>query len=392
MELTYYFPFGYFHPVSSGATSVAAQHLAYFRSRGIRPRIVVLGDATASPQRREFERHYHWAADVCVIDLQLYPEIEDLMGCWGFHSFLAAHAAIAETPKFREYFAEPADVVMLNYVFATPLLDACPPGSQRVLETHDILSRHSVYPGVAPLALQHQLKTEFSLYDVYDLVIMLNHDEELLASQRASTRVRYVPRAVEVVDECSTTALREEDEKYDLLFIGSRHPPNVNGIHWFYEHVFAPHLKRRGLTMAIAGTVCDAVEFKDPAVTILGRVDDLGQTYRDAKIIIVPLFEGTGISIKTLEAMGQGKPIVTTQCGRRGLRNCDECLLCLPFEKAPVEVAERIVELARSPAVRENYGRRAREYASLHFSAEAYGRRMDEVLGPLTERSVRIAA
>ena len=39
--VTYYYPWGYFHPVRSGAAAVASRHLDYFRERGHRVRMMV---------------------------------------------------------------------------------------------------------------------------------------------------------------------------------------------------------------------------------------------------------------------------------------------------------------------------------------------------------------
>ena len=143
-------------------------------------------------------------------------------------------------------------------------------------------------------------------------------------------------------------------------------------------------LAPEGIRWAIAGTVCDHLSFRDPLVTPLGVVDNLGDVYRSSKVVIVPLFRGAGISIKTLEAMGRRKPVVTTPCGRRGLgAAADDALVCKSFQEDPREVADAILSLCSSHALRREYGRRAAAYIDSYFSAEAYGRRMDELLAPL---------
>ena len=47
-------------------------------------------------------------------------------------------------------------------------------------------------------------------------------------------------------------------------------------------------------------------------VRIVGGVDDLGEYYRRAIAIIMPIFSGSGMKVKTAEAMMYGKPIVAT--------------------------------------------------------------------------------
>ncbi|HQU45767.1 MAG TPA: glycosyltransferase family 4 protein, partial [Pirellulales bacterium] len=252
-----------------------------------------------------------------------------------------------------------------------------------VLESHYIMSYHYVKQRESPAHFQRLLATEFALYDVYDLVLMVNEVEEAYARARCQTKVAYVARAVSLAAE--PPAESSPEESYDLLFVGSSHIPNTEGVHWFYKNVFDPWLRPQGLRWAVAGSVCKNLSFSDPMVTVLGAVDDLDNVYRRSKVVVVPLFRGAGISLKTLEAMGQRKPVVTTPCGRRGLGTAaDEALICNSFQENPREVADAILALCSSQSMRREYGRRAAAYINSYFGTQTYGRRMDELLAPLT--------
>lgn len=389
MKVTYYYPWGFFHPIRSGAAAVAAQHLEYFRSRGYQTRVLLLG-ADLAADRAAFERHYHWLDDVSVFCLQSYPSIKRLFDVWNFRNYLLGHSELCNVPEFRAALSAPADLVFLNYVFSTPLLDAMPPGSRRILESVDIMSNQFLSRAKDPVSFEYHLRMELEMYGLYDAVIMINEAEARLAHARSADNALYVPRAVEVAP---LDARREHDSPpYDLLFVGSTHAPNVDGARWFYQHVFEPHLKPHGLTWAIVGSVCGELRMNDSSVTLLGQVDDLDGVYRQSKVVVVPLFEGAGISIKTLEGMGRGKPIVSTPCGTRGLTDCDDCLVRLPFDEAPHEVAQRILELCRTESLRKQLGRRAAEYVQDRFSPAAYGRRMDELIQPTLSRTRRKTA
>src|SRR5215469_16119734 len=100
MIVTYYYPWGFFHPVQCGAATVAARHMEYFRSRRMRPRIVVAN--VAHEGRSAFERHYHWAEDIIVVDVARRPEVHRLLDRWDFGSHLAGHALLAECGDFRK--------------------------------------------------------------------------------------------------------------------------------------------------------------------------------------------------------------------------------------------------------------------------------------------------
>ena len=63
--------------------------------------------------------------------------------------------------------------------------------------------------------------------------------------------------------------------------------------------------------LAIAGSICEALSgHKD--VVLMGMLDDLSTAYESAAIVVNPMQFGTGLKIKSLEAMSYSKPLVTT--------------------------------------------------------------------------------
>ena len=52
---------------------------------------------------------------------------------------------------------------------------------------------------------------------------------------------------------------------------------------------------------------------------MLGLVDDLSSVYEGASFVIVPLFKGSGMKTKTIEAMSYGKTIFGTDEGFQGI-------------------------------------------------------------------------
>ena len=50
-------------------------------------------------------------------------------------------------------------------------------------------------------------------------------------------------------------------------------------------------------------------------------MDDLTSVYQRADVVINPISIGTGLKIKNIEALGFGKPLVTTSVGAEGLES-----------------------------------------------------------------------
>ena len=96
------------------------------------------------------------------------------------------------------------------------------------------------------------------------------------------------------------------------LFVGSNFFPNIAGIKWFILNV-APYIV---LDVHIVGSCCDNSELKQlilpKNVHLNGFVDDLDSWYINASCIIIPIFQGSGMKTKTVEAMSYGKNIVGT--------------------------------------------------------------------------------
>jgi len=95
------------------------------------------------------------------------------------------------------------------------------------------------------------------------------------------------------------------------LFVGGSFYANVDGIRWFARHI-APHTTLHTVVVG-RGTEGLADEFADnPAITFAGAVEDLGSWYRDAYVVIAPIFDGSGMKTKVAEALMHGKHVIGT--------------------------------------------------------------------------------
>lgn len=99
-------------------------------------------------------------------------------------------------------------------------------------------------------------------------------------------------------------------EKY-ILFIGSLFFANYNGIKWFINNVM-PEIKDKKLVVVGKGFEAKREELERKNVQIIGEVDDLKKYYREASCLVMPIFEGAGMKVKTAEALMWGKTIYGT--------------------------------------------------------------------------------
>lgn len=106
-------------------------------------------------------------------------------------------------------------------------------------------------------------------------------------------------------------ALKTSDRPY-FLFVGSDFFPNVEGICWFIEKV-APYVDA---DFHFVGSCCRNDNIKKLTIPsnvhLLGYIDDLDSEYYGASGVIAPIFKGSGMKTKTIEALSYGKSIFGT--------------------------------------------------------------------------------
>jgi len=109
----------------------------------------------------------------------------------------------------------------------------------------------------------------------------------------------------------------------ELLFLGRMDwPPNRHGLSWLLDEVWPNVAQRRpDLRLVVAGSGDDAwlrARTLPPAVERLGFVPDLAPLYARTAASLVPLFFGSGASVKVVEAAAQGRGAIATALGVRG--------------------------------------------------------------------------
>ena len=96
---------------------------------------------------------------------------------------------------------------------------------------------------------------------------------------------------------------------------------NVNGILWFLNNVWPMVLcQDPELRLIIGGTVCERIPLDKYAnVMLLGRVDSLDDFYLQGDVVINPVSQGTGLKIKTFEALSYGKATIVHPHSSQGI-------------------------------------------------------------------------
>ncbi|MBR1766939.1 MAG: glycosyltransferase family 4 protein [Bacteroidales bacterium] len=102
------------------------------------------------------------------------------------------------------------------------------------------------------------------------------------------------------------------------MFLGAYMPANVEGIEWFVKEVL-PHTDIRILIVGKGMEKIREAEWLRNNDSLAGRsievksnVPDLAPLFEEADIMVLPIFKGSGMKVKTCESLMYGKNIIGT--------------------------------------------------------------------------------
>ncbi|HEY8033594.1 MAG TPA: glycosyltransferase [Methylocella sp.] len=246
---------------------------------------------------------------------------------WMHGNYAAIRSEIARLATIPDALASAPriDLIHCNHFFCMPLAvhlrerHDCPV----VLDTHDLQARQYALRNRAGWALppvaryEDMLAIELDAMRVADILLHLNDEE-------AATFQKLVPEGRHALLYPAVNPMPAGPGGGDLILVASANAANLLGLVWFLKEVLplAPCIPVR-----ILGNIDQEIRrrapslFKAHAGLFRGRVEaeELRDAYRNAAAILLPATAGHGISIKTIEALSCGAPLIAAPLAFRGL-------------------------------------------------------------------------
>jgi glycosyltransferase involved in cell wall biosynthesis len=302
------------------------------------------------------------------------------------HPVLKPAAYAIASPLTREdqlflakYVPRIGDVLIADYCFLT---DAFPyalrPDAKTAVIMHDLFSSRGgqfAALGSADSVVQLTEAAECALLAKADTIVAIQKDEgEWLRHRILERRIIVAPMAARPVAE--PQAGRDDV----VLFVGSSAAPNVDGLRWFLRDCWPKIRARRPCAiLRVAGTVCQKVGRAPSGVQLLGLVDNLTSLYADCGLLISPLRAGSGLKIKLIEALAQGKAVVVTAVTLQGV--ADILRDCVRIADEPDQFVDAVLDLACNRGSRRVLAARGLAAIRRHFSdKECYAEFVDAML------------
>ena len=380
MKTIIYFEDEVFYPVRTGFHRVAYNHWAYLRERRLSARLVLYVMPYDENRLDAFEWEYRDINRriVCIgtEDPAAFRDFCRYRTPWTFDNIRRSYEVLGQSTVLRNELGS-ADVFFTSYAFRAPLAGLLPSGCVGVNETVDLQARQFASMAGSERVDEGVLAQELECYRRFQHLVMVNPVETRFLQERLpGVRVTYVPQFLEV-EPCPVDCSGAD---YDIVYLSSSHTSNVISVQEFYFNCYLPYLKHAGVRFALAGSVCDAFEIGDATVAKLGRVPDVRDVYCNAQMVVCPITRGAGVSIKTLEALSYGKPIVATHKALAGLSVDEKALLITDDWR---EFAEHVLRLKASAKALAREAQISRDVVAASHTRERYMAAMDDVFSAI---------
>jgi glycosyltransferase involved in cell wall biosynthesis len=313
-----------------------------------------------------------------LFDTYRIVQIDTRLRVWGaFSSLLKKRNYNLE--RFRDSEVQMALAGLLRQDFDLVLFDglfagACltnmnlPNDLRSILRTHNV--EHEIWRGLAKESRKglkkrylDQLATSLSreelriLSNVDEIWSMTEEDRKGFLELGVKTEITTIPVVVNKVDS-------EPDlSANSAFFLGSMDwLPNLEAVRFLTDQIWKDN---RGLpSLKIAGSKSEKLSLPS-FVQNCGRVPDVTDFMQHAGFMVAPIFSGSGVRIKLLEALAAGVPCITTKMGAQGISIEDSGVM---MAETVEEFRTAIQQLSKSTVLREELSKKGKDYVENYHS------------------------
>jgi sugar transferase (PEP-CTERM/EpsH1 system associated) len=335
------------------------------------------------PSEEEFLEVQKYCKSLEIIDLNFSSKIKNLIGAVFSSEPFQVHYFHSEEMKNRLSYIISTNNIDICYVQLLRLFKNIPFGlpTAYFLDYMDALSEgmkkrvdfskwyEKTVVGIESKRLR---KFEEKIAGEFDGYSIISQSDADTFSESLKNKINIIPNGVsEEYFIASKTS--DPSKEYDIVFTGNMgYHPNIQACKYIV-HDILPILNSKGLKVKIclAGVTPsqEVLALKSDQVEVTGYVKDIKEYLVKSRVFVAPLFSGSGLQNKLLEAMAAGLPTLTSSQANKALKAKDkkEIVIC----NEAIKFAEQIIFLLHHPKEAEELGRQGRLFVRENYNWRA---------------------
>ncbi|MBK7425598.1 MAG: glycosyltransferase [Saprospiraceae bacterium] len=207
-------------------------------------------------------------------------------------------------------------------------------------------------------------RAESQAMDLFDSFTIISDRDRRFIQHKERQKIEIVPNGID--PEYFTPG--EKTPEFDLVFVGNLgYYPNVHAARYLVKKILPLVQKKKEVKVLLAGARPHQLilDLQSDNVIVWSWLDDIRAAYHDGKIFVAPVFQGSGLQNKILEALACGTPCITTSQVNASIgAGPDDQLLIADDDK---QFAAKIVQLLDDSAKQHLLAESGRRFVSLHF-------------------------
>lgn len=216
------------------------------------------------------------------------------------------------------------DVVFCEYIFQSKVLELFPANCIKVIDTHDrmgdraeLLKRN----GIEPDFFYTTPEQEGIALNRADFIISIQEEEAKYYQSISISKVVVIEHILDIPKwQWSIDKLEFFNRPLRIGYFGSGNSLNYRSFLKFLDNYANNQVLLSQSELILAGSICNRITIPEGIqAKLLGFVENITDFYSQIDVAINPMIDGTGLKIKTIEAMNLGVPFISTTFGSEGL-------------------------------------------------------------------------
>lgn len=398
LQLSKKFPF----PLKDGESIAIYQLGKSLTLRGAEVSLLAMNTSKHFYDLKEIPEELSFYKDINTVfvdnKIKIFDAIFNLFSSRSYHiqRFISIEfsAKLIELLKKEKY-----DIIQLETIYLAPYIDEIRKYSDAkiVLRSHNVeyeiwerISENTKNPvrrQYLKIQSRRLKKFEVNQLSKYDHIIAISSRDEMNLSRVCpNINISTISVGIDVSEEEFQTNF---NNKFQFGFIGSLDwMPNLEGITWFLKRVVPKVLiQHKNIQISIAGrnTPSSLYLYSEEGIKILGEVEDAIKFISNQNVVVVPLFSGSGMRIKILEAMSLSKVVITTSIGLEGIAAKDGVEVLIAENED--QFVEKIKFVLENPEVIDKIGKAARKLINRDFNSCEIGNKLISIYEKLLVES-----
>lgn len=326
----------YPYPPNDGGTKAIVAHTDGFLAAGHRVIILAMNTCKHSG-KKDTEKKTNINLDIIAVDVDTRLHIFGILKNLFFSSF-PYNAARFISPKYEAALmavltSRQVDIIQLEGLYLMPYIQLLRKYSSAkiVLRAHNVeyllweqraAAEKNILKKIYLRILAKRMKKfEQQCINTYDLLVPIsNPDYDRYVKMGNNKPTHVCPFGYTVPAKKNTVT----SKCIRLFFLGALDwQPNIDGLLWFINSVW-PNVVAANpeIQLQVAGrNACKEIinACRRNNVEFLGQIPEVDTLYASNDVMVVPLFSGSGMRVKIIEAMAHGKVVISTTKGAEGI-------------------------------------------------------------------------